>query len=193
MVLGLFFAIFDFTKLVLFFSIIGIVLYKLFTPVLNKIIDKYELSWVKSIFILNFIVTFLLLEFIYVYFFYYGLVNSAIFDVELNPTLWDSLLMIFSEMIRVIIASIIISMILLIIEFFSSMAISYQKEKNYAKIIKQFVGIFFGIAIILFIGLFFFDWVPLGLFIYIFYGGINPLPVFLLIPTHILSMVGAIL
>jgi hypothetical protein len=191
--ISVFFAIFDFAKLAFFFSIFGIILYKIFTPVLEKIMDKYELTWIKAIFLLNLIVTFVVLELIYLYFYFYGLINAGTFDVELQVNLIDISLAIFGDMVRVIIASIIIAMIFLLSEFFSSMFISYQNDKNYSELIKQFIGIFCGLSVILFIGLFFFSWVPLGLFIYIFYGSVNALPVFSLIPSNILMLTGAII
>jgi hypothetical protein len=105
----------------------------------------------------------------------------------------DIFFAIIFDAVRVFIASFIIALIFLLVEFISSSAISYQKEKKYSELAKQFIGILFGVAIILIIGLLFFDWVPLGLFVYIFYGGVNPVPVFALIPTPILSIIGAIL
>lgn len=192
-ILFLFFSIFDLLKLALFLSIIGIILYKIFTPVINKIMDKYELTWVKSIFLLNLVVIFVVLEIIYLYFYFFGLFNAPVFDLELQPTIMDIFLAIVFDAVRVFIASFIIALIFLLVEFISSSAISYQKEKKYSELAKQFIGILVGVTIVLAIGLLFFEWVPLGLFVYIFYGGVNPVPVFALIPTPILSIIGAIL
>ena len=193
LIVPLAFAVFDFAKLALFFGVIGLIVYKFFKPLLDKIMYKYELSWVKSVFLLNLVVVFFTVFLVYLYFFYYGLMNAGAFDVDLQPNLIDIFLAILVDAVRIFVASVIIALIVLLTEFLSSLGIAYQKKKKYSATIKQFIGIVFGVSIILILGLFFFDWVPLGLFVYVFYGGVNALPVVPLIPTIILSLMGAIL
>ena len=186
----IFTAVLDFVKLTLLFGIIALIIYKIFTPILDKIMDKYELSWVKAIFLLNLIVTFAAIMFLYLYFYYYGLINAAPLDVDLQLDLFERIAIIGMDAIRVFIGAFILAMVLLFMEFVSSMAIAYQKKYEYSELIKQFVGILFGVAVMAILLLFFFDWVPLGLFVYIFYGGLSDPP---LLPTLILSLTGAIL
>ena len=186
----IFTAVLDFVKLTLLFGIIALIIYKIFTPILDKIMDKYELSWVKAIFLLNLVVTFAAIMFLYLYFYYYGLINAAPLDVDLQLDLFERIAIIGMDAIRVFIGAFILAMVLLFMEFVSSMAIAYQKKYEYSELIKQFVGILFGVAVMAILLLFFFDWVPLGLFVYIFYGGLSDPP---LLPTLILSLTGAIL
>ncbi len=186
----IFTAVLDFVKLTLLFGIIALIIYKIFTPILGKIMDKYELSWVKAIFLLNLVVTFAAIMFLYLYFYYYGLINAAPLDVDLQLDLFERIAIIGMDAIRVFIGAFILAMVLLFMEFVSSMAIAYQKKYEYSELIKQFVGILFGVAVMAILLLFFFDWVPLGLFVYIFYGGLSDPP---LLPTLILSLTGAIL
>lgn len=186
----IFTAVLDFVKLTLLFGIIALVIYKIFTPILDKIMDKYELSWVKAIFLLNLVVTFAAIMFLYLYFYYYGMINAAPLDADLQLDLFERILIIGVDAIRVFIGAFILAMIILFMEFVSSMAISYQKKYKYSELIKQFAGILFGVAVMAVLLLFFFDWVPLGLFVYIFYGGLSDPP---LLPTLILSLTGAIL
>jgi len=173
-------AIVDFAKLLLPLAFICFILYKLLSPMREKIAEKYALSWVKSCVVLNFAVCFVAIFLIYLYFFFLGAALAQPQDPELETTIIENIFLILYDSVRIIVASIILSLSLLFLEFVASLAIDFQEKYKYAAIFKQFLGVAAACAVFLLLVLFVFDWVPLGLFVYVIYGSIQPVP--LLIP-----------
>ena len=177
------FSIFDFAKLLVPLSIIMFVIYKLFSPLRDKLDDRFELSWLKSVLALNLITTFVVLFGIYLYFFFLGGVLAT--PMEFGYDIFEQLLMILVALVRIIIVTIILSFLLLFFEFVSSFVVESLGKKEYSINTKEFIGIFVSSIIFLILLLFFFSWVPLGIFVYIFYGFLEEMPL-------LISLVGII-
>lgn len=177
----LFFGLIDFLKLVLPLTVFFFIIQFFFEPIRKKIVDKYDLSWVKSCLVLNFVTIFLIIFIFYLYFFLIGGIIAPTTDSELAYNFFEYFLMIALASIRILIASIILSIGLLFFEVFSSVVIELQKEKEYSDAIKRFIGIFCSTSLFLLLLFFVFNWVPLGLFVYIFYGVVGDLPLLTII------------
>jgi hypothetical protein len=181
-----------FLKLLIVFSIAFFVLYKVFSPVKNWLMEKHSLSWIKACFVLNFAVIFLFLLASFIFFAYLASPNPTLVDPELQATLYDQLGVTFVAAIRITIASIILALFLLFFELIASLFMENKggsgerKEKRRARtpssygLLHQFIGIIVSCAVFLVLVLFIFDWAPFGLFLFIFYGSVNPLPMVIL-------------
>ncbi len=173
---GLFLGIIDFLKFLIPVSIIAFIFFKIFSRFKQKLIDRFDLSWVKSCLIINLSLIFVIIFCFYIYFIFVGASIAPITEPELSYNFFESLLMIGLALIRILVVTIILSLALLFFEFFSSIIIVFQKEKDYSDTLKELVGVFSSTAFFLFLLFFVFNWVPLGLFIYIFYGFVGELP-----------------
>ena len=176
--------ILDFVKLLALVSIISFVLYKIFSPIREKVAEKYSLSWTKSALLVDFVCVVVLILVTCIYFIYLGAVLAGPIDPELDYNLIDYAVLILACIPRVIIASIALSLMLLFFELVASMFMSSKKEgkKNKGKSnwVNQITGIAVSSALFLMLVLFVFNWVPLGIFIYIFYGTLEALPALIL-------------
>ncbi len=166
----------DFLKLLIPMAFIALILFKLLFPLREKIREKYSLSWIKSTLAFNFIVCFVPIVLIYIYFDFLGGALTKVIDPEITYDFFESITIFLISAVRIVIASVILALVLLFFEFVSSLVISMQEKKDYPLIAKEFIGILVSSAIFLLLFLFVFDWAALGLFFYIFYGGIRPLP-----------------
>ncbi len=169
-------ALVDLLILLVPLSFVCFILYKLLSPLREKIAEKYGLSWIKSCIVFNFSISFIVILLFYLYFFFLGAALAQPQDPELETTFIENILLIVYDSVRIIVASIIIALFLLFFEFVASMGIDLQEKKKYAPIFKQFLGVAVACAVFLLLMLFVFDWVPLGLFIYVMYGSIQPIP-----------------
>ena len=179
--LGLFFGVFDFVKFLVLLTIVSFVLYKLLTPLKDKLVKRFSLNWIKSSLAMNFISIFVVLFIFYLYFIFVGVALAVPQGEGLDFDLWENILLVLIGTVRIIVATIILSLVLLFFEFVASITISYQDKKKYSKTIKEFIGVLVACAIFLILFLFVFNWVALGLFIYIFYGGVSSLPLLVII------------
>jgi hypothetical protein len=180
--------VFDFAKLLFLLSILSFICYKLFAPLREKLADKYSLSWIKSCLVFNIIFIFVLLLFIYLFFVLTGWLNAPIRDPEMEYTLVDDLLMILIASLRIAVTSIILGLFLLFFELVASLFMESKESKASRRAkntknnwVKQFTGIVISSALFLVLFLFVFNWAFFGIFLFVFYGYVNPLPLFLLI------------
>jgi membrane protein insertase Oxa1/YidC/SpoIIIJ len=120
----------------------------------------------------------------YIFFMLVGITSAPEIDPELSYNVVDYAYQIFFALPRIFIATLIVSLLLLFFEFLGSFFLANEEEKRgkgkSSPWISQFVGIAFTCAIFLLLFLFVFNWVPFGLFLYIFYGTISPLPAIIL-------------
>jgi hypothetical protein len=172
----IFSTILDFLKLYLPLVIIVFVLYKIFSKVRVHIENKYSMSWTKSCLVMNFLIFFLGFLIIYLYYFFLGAALAVPADPEINYNIIDNLVVILFASVRMIVAAIILALMLYFFELVGSFVIDVQKLSQRKLIVKQFIGVAISSAIFLILILFVFNWVPLGIIIYVFYGGIKPLP-----------------
>lgn len=177
----IFFSIINFLILLIPLTIISFVIYKLLNPWKEKLIDEKNLSWFKSVFVINFISSFIVIFLIYMYFYFIGIIGAGIIDSELAPTLFEHILFILNDVIRIIIAAIIISLTLVVFEFLAGLGIDLQEERDYSDTIKELLGIAVSLTVFLLLFLFVFDFAFLGLFIYIFFGGVSSPPLILVL------------
>ncbi len=187
------FAIFDFLKLAIPLTILVFVLYKAFSPAKLWLIEKYNLSWMKSVILLNFIIVFVSLLVFYFYFVLTGTLGAAPMDPDLQYTLGENAIMVLIGAVRVLVAAVILTLIVLFFEFIASLAMDSNiikfgantvKSKKHssegASMVMQIFGVFVSVVIFLILFLFIFAWVPLGLVVFIFYGGVKEIPLLLI-------------
>jgi len=176
--------VFDFVKLLLVFAIVSFIAYKLFSPVREKIAQKYSLSWAKSVLLLNFVIIFLIIILTYLFFMYVGISAAPLRDPDLDFNFVETIVLFLSAVPRLFVAGVILALLLFFFEllasfFMTKKEIKKGKEKN--SWLKQFVGICVSCAVCLVLVLFVFDWLPLGLVLFIFYGTVKALPLGLLL------------
>jgi hypothetical protein len=187
------FAFFDFLKMAIPLTIIIFVFYKAFSPVKQWLVEKYNLSWMKSVILLNFVIVFLALALFYLYFVITGALSAPAMDPDLQYTLGENALMIGIGLVRVLISAVILTLIVLFFEFIASLAMdsnliklgssnqkSRKQSKEGASMVMQLFGVFIAVVIFLLLFLFLFSWVPLGLSVFIFYGGVKEIPLLLI-------------
>jgi hypothetical protein len=178
-------SIIEFIKLFLLVFIPSFILYKIFSPIRVKLAERLNFSWVKSSLLLNFIVMLVLVFVVYILFMYLGQVSAVPRDPDLDYDFLDNVLLILASSGRIIVSAILLSFVLLFFEMIASFSMGIgehrrgKKQRN--ELLTQAVGIGIMSIIFLLLLLFVFDWVPLGLFVYIFYGSLNPLPLMVLL------------
>ena len=170
----------DFLKIILPMAIILFILAKMLAPVREKMEKKFSIGWTKSCLLLNFIIIFIIIFGVYLYYFFLGGVLASAQDVELQYNVFENLAMVGIDLVRIIVATLLLTFALLFFEFLASFAIQLQEKKKYSVYAKQFLGVLLAVIVFLLLYLFVFNWVGVGLFVYIFYGGVNPLPVMLI-------------
>ncbi len=172
----------EFLKLLVLVSVLSFIGYKLLSPLREKLAEKYNLSWMKSCIIFNIVFLFVVILAIYIYFMLVGGLSAPARDPSIEYSLIDNLLFILIASVRILIASVILGLFLLFFELIASLFMSGRGVENARKKkvtnnwVNQFIGIVIASAVFLILILFIFDWVPLGLFIYVFYGAVKPLP-----------------
>lgn len=159
------------------FFIISFFIYKFFSIIRKKLVDKYDLSWTKSCLLVNFVSIFIFLLIVFVYFYFLGGVLAKPIDPEVQYNLIDDIIIILFASVRIIVASLIATFVLFFFEIFASFFMDSQIKKGKSKLFSEFFGITIACALALVLVLFIFNWVLLGFFIYVFYGSINPIPV----------------
>jgi len=174
--------LFDLLKLLIIASVVGFVLFKLFSPLRKWIEDKYSLSWSKSCLILNFATFFIFITLVFIYFMLVGYFNAPLRDPQIEYNFLENIVLVLIAMPRIIISSIILSFLFfffeLIASFFMGKEESKRKPRGWAK---EFYGIMISSLLFVLLLLFIFSWVPLGLFIYIFLGSTKALPLIFLV------------
>lgn len=170
-------SIFDLVKLLLLASIIGFILFKIFSPLRKKLEEKYSLSWIKSCLAINFSAFFILIFIAFVYFMLIGYLDAPLRDPETEYTIFENVMLVLIAVPRMIIASVILSFLFLFFELVASMFMGeVSKKKSSRGWGKEFFGISISSLLFILLLLFVFQWVPLGLFIYVFFGSTKALP-----------------
>ena len=167
-------ALVDFVKYLLILSVIFFILYKLLSPLREKLADKYDMSWIRSAATFNLIVVFVCFLVFYLYFIVVGALAAPPIDPDIQFNLVEETFVILLGVVRVAVASVILAMGLLFFEFVASLVIDMQKKKKYSPLLKQFVGVLVAVLVFLLLFIFLFSWVPVGIYVYVFYGGIPP-------------------
>jgi len=186
-------AIIDFLKMAIPLTILLFILYKVFSPVKDWFTEKYDFSWMKSVVLLNFIIVFVALLVFYLYFVVTGALGASPIDPDLQYNLGENALMILIGVVRVLISAVILTLVLLFFEFIASLVMdsniiksngknrkSRKQGPQGASLVMQVFGIFVSVVVFLVLFLFLFSWVPLGLVVFIFYGGVKEIPLLLI-------------
>jgi hypothetical protein len=171
------FSIIDFLIYLIPLTIISFVAIKLLSPIKERLMKKRKLSWIKSCLLINFVISFLCLFVMYAYFVLLGGALAQPMDVALALNAGEQILLTLGDMARIAVASIILALALLFFEFLTGFVTDLQEDKDYSKTIKQVIAVLVSSALFLILLFFFFSWAPLGLFVYVFYGGIKPIPI----------------
>ncbi|MDD3159821.1 MAG: hypothetical protein PHQ98_02545 [Candidatus ainarchaeum sp.] len=174
----------DFFKFVIPLAVLFLIVYSILEFFQKKLNSKYNLSFIKSFFIINSIFIFIAILAFYLYFILIGylLVDSSAVNPDLAYTLVENIFMVLSGVFRILLISIILSLVFLSIELFYSVVFDVLKKNISNELIRKFISSIITIAIFMLIFVFFFSWVPIGIFVYVFYGGaVNQVPLFLLI------------
>lgn len=166
----------DFLILLIPLTIICFIVYKILSKSREYLAEKYNLSWTKSCLLLNFLVSFFLFLGTYLYFYFVGATLALPNDPEVEYTILDNLTVLAFATVRMIVAALIISLVLYFFELVASFAMDLQKNSKNSEFTKQLIGITITCALFLILFLFIFNWAFLGMVIYVFYGGIKPLP-----------------
>lgn len=183
--------IIDFAVLLFVLSVVSFVLYKIFSPLRDKLAKRFSISWALSVLILNFVLIFIFILIVFIYFMILGYIYAPPLDPSLSFDTFENLMIFFISVPRILITSIILSLFLLFFEFFASFVMELVPQSNKkidtrkatspeiikTPIFSQIIGVVASCALFLLLYFLMFDWVPLGLFIYLFYGEINPLPI----------------
>ena len=173
--------ILELVKLLLITSIAGFILFKLFSPLRKWIETKYSLSWSKSCLILNFSSFFIFITAVFIFFMILGYLDAPLRDPETEYTIFENVTLVLIAMPRIIISSIIFSFLLFFFELVASLFMGKEESKRKSRgWVKEFIGIVVSSLLFLLIFLFVFQWVPIGMFIYIFYGSVKALPLIIL-------------
>lgn len=173
---SLFFGLIDFIILLIPLIIVSFVLYKMLSPLRIWLAEKYSLSWTKSCLLLNFFLFFVFFVLVFIYYYFLGSAMALPIDPEVKFNLIDDLVVIIIASVRIIVASMILSLIFYFFELLSSFVMDATQRKGKSSFTSQIIGVSVSACIFLVLVLFVFNWALLGLFIYIFYGGVNPLP-----------------
>ncbi len=176
--------IIEFIKLLVLVFVVSFVIYKIFSPIRQKLAEKLNISWIKSALLLNFVVMLIVLFAVFIFFMWLGSIEAIPTDPGLDYDFLDNIFLVLASSGRLIVSAILLSFILLFFEMIASFFMS-TKENNKGKkrrdeLIPQAIGILIMSAIFIILLLFVFDWVPLGLFVYIFYGSIKSFPLAIL-------------
>ncbi|VVB74809.1 Uncharacterised protein [uncultured archaeon] len=170
----------EFIKLLVLVFAVSFVIYKIFSPARQWLAKRLNLSWIKSSLLLNFAAMLVLIFAIYIAFMWLGSISAIPRDPDLDYNIFENFTLLFAASGRLVVAAILTSFILLFFEmiasFFMGSNDSRKGKKERNELVSQAIGILIMSAVFILLLLFVFDWVPLGLFIYIFYGSINPLP-----------------
>lgn len=170
------FSVLDFFKFLIPLVIIVFVLYKLFNPLKEKLIEDYEFGWIKSVFLINFVTIFVSIFLIYLYFYLTSFMLERPVDPELAHTMVEIILFILVDSVRIVVASFIIALSFLLFEFLFGVIFDLLEDTDYSDTVKELIAITLVCALFLFLILFVFNWAIIGLFIYVFFGGISQMP-----------------
>lgn len=111
-----------------------------------------------------------------------GYLDAPLRDPETEYNLVENIVLVLVAMPRIVIASIILSFLFFFFELVASLFMGKEAAKNKSRgWAKEFFGIIVSALLFLLIFLFVFNWVPLGLFIYIFFGSVKALPLMFLV------------
>jgi len=177
--MSLLLSVFDFLKLLIPLVLICFVLRKFFNPIKENFIKNKEYGWMKSVLIINFAIFVVPIFLVYLYFYFTGLIQAPVIDPELTTTIFENIMFILTDLVRVVIASVILAIALLGFEVLTGIIIDLLKNKDYSETVKELIAITITCIIFLYLILFVFSWVLMGLFIYIFFGGVSALPLIL--------------
>ena len=169
--------IIDFAFLLIVFSIITFFVYKFFSWVRKTVAEKYDLTWMKSVLVVNFVSVFLFLLLVFAYYYFLGGLLAKPIDPEVQYNIVDDLVVFLFASVRILVASLIATFLLLFFELVASFFIDSQLEKGRSKLFSEFFGVVIACAVALILFLFVFNWAILGFFVYVFYGSISSLPV----------------
>jgi hypothetical protein len=172
---------YDFLVLLIPLSIIAFIGSKLLSKLRVKIEERFNLDWLKSIFITNFVIIFVAIFLIYIYFILIGVVTAEFRTVELEYNIFENLILLGMGGIRILITTLILSLFLLFFEFVFSIVVDLLEEKEWSITVKEFIAVLVTALIFLILFLFLFSWAAFGLFIYVFYGGVSSGPLLMVL------------
>ena len=177
-----FFAMFyDFLILLIPLAIVSFIGSKILSRLREKIEDKLKLDWLKSIFITNFVIIFICIFLAFIYFIFLGAALSEYRAPEIEYDIFENLILVGMGAVRIAIATLILSLFLLFFEFVSSFTTDLLEKKEWPMISKEFIGVLVACLIFLILFLFIFSWAAIGLFVYIFYGGVSSAPLLMVL------------
>jgi len=179
--IGFFAMFYDFLVLLVPLTIIAFIGSKLLSKLREKIEDKFKLGWMKSIFITNFSLIFIIIFLVFIYFIIIGAVSAQFRTPELEYDLIENLLFIGMGAIRIAITALILSLFLLFFELIHSLIVELLEKKEWSITVKEFVATLIVCFIFLILFLFLFSWAAFGLFIYVFYGGVSSGPLLMVL------------
>lgn len=177
-----FFAMFyDFLILLIPLTIISFIGSKLLSKVRVRIENRFNLDWMKSIFITNFLLIFIIIFLTYLYFIFIGAALAEFRATEIEFDFFENLLLVGLGAIRIFIVTIILSLFLLFFELLHSIIVELFENKEWSDIVKELVAVLIICIIFLILLLSLFSWAIFGIFVYIFYGGVSSAPLLMVL------------
>ncbi len=184
----IYWSIVNFIQILLLFGFFGFIIYHIFQPIHNYLINEKNFKWINACLLINFLVFFIVITIAYLVPFISSLGLGPAMEEFLVITPLEYLIYFLTEpLLRIILAAVILSLIMLFFEFLVSLFLDMQDEKKYNLLLKEVIAVLGSTAIFIFLLLFVFDWVPLGLYVFIFFGGVGSLPAPLFIVGGLLS------
>ncbi|MDD5163658.1 MAG: hypothetical protein PHD95_05635 [Candidatus ainarchaeum sp.] len=157
--------------------IIAIPLFLVSIPALffkNWLVKKFSLNWIQSALIATYLAVTIILIFLYVFPYYLGF-SESILAKQIPPgmlaiTPADIAVAIFLTILKILVNALILTIIVLPLEFFAEFASDKLKEKKFPQLAKNFVIAYCTGLLVTIIILFVFPWIINGIVFLLYWG-----------------------
>lgn len=140
----------------------------------KKLSERYSLSWIKSALITTYLVIFVLLVILHLYTWFSGYFESSVAMQEVPGifaiTPAEILTGILFMAIKIFLTAIILTILLLPLEFFAEFVSEKIKEKKMPSLLQTFIASYCTCLLTAIIVLFVFPWIIPGVFFLIYWG-----------------------
>lgn len=140
----------------------------------NWLAKKYGLSWIQSAVVATYLAVTIILFFLYLFPYYLGFLASDLAKQAapsmLSLTVWDIAAAVFFTIIKILGSALILTIMLLPLEFLAEFFSSKLKEKKIPELAKKFAVAYFTSLVVTIIILFIFPWMLTGIIYMIYWG-----------------------
>ncbi len=140
----------------------------------NWLAKKFSLSWIQSALITTYLAVTIILIFLYLFPYYLGF-SESILAKQIPPSMLaitpaDIAVAIFLTILKILVNALILTIILLPLEFFAEFASDKLKEKKFPQLAKNFVIAYCTGLLATIIILFVFPWIISGIVFLLYWG-----------------------